>query len=40
MEVVFYDLETTIPQDDIIEFGEIVLDKTGFFERESYSTLI
>ena len=40
MEVVFYDLETTIPATDIIEFGGIVLDKTGLFERESYSTLI
>ena len=40
MEVVFYDLETTIPPTDIIEFGAIVLDKTGLYERESYSTLI
>jgi DNA polymerase III epsilon subunit-like protein len=40
MEVVFYDLETTIPPTDIIEFGGIVLDKTGLYERESYSTLI
>lgn len=40
MEIVFYDLETTIPPTDIIEFGAIVLDKTGLYEKESYSTLI
>jgi DNA polymerase III epsilon subunit-like protein len=40
MEIVFYDIETTIPPTDIIEFGAIVLDKTGLYEKESYSTLI
>ncbi len=40
MEVVFYDVETTIPPTDILEFGAIVLDKTGLYEKESYSTLI
>ncbi len=40
MEIVFYDLETTIPPTDIIEFGAIVLDKTSLFEKESYSTLV
>jgi DNA polymerase III epsilon subunit family exonuclease len=40
MEIVFYDIETTIPPSDIIEFGAIVLDKTGLYEKESYSTLL
>lgn len=40
MELVFFDLETTIPATDIIEFGAIVLDKDGLYEKESYSTLI
>ena len=40
MEIVFYDIETTIPQADIIEFGAIVLDKAGLYEKERYSTLI
>ena len=40
MEIVFYDLETTIPPTDVIEFGAIVLDNTGLYEKESYSTLI
>lgn len=40
MEIVFYDIETTIPATDIIEFGAIVLDKTGLYEKDSYSTLI
>ncbi len=40
MEIVFYDLETTIPQTDMIEFGAIVLDGVSFVEIESYSTLI
>ena len=40
MEIVFYDIETTIPPTDIIEFGAIVLDKTGLYEKESYSSLI
>ena len=39
VELVFYDLETTIPPTDIIEFGAIVLDRHGLFERESFSTL-
>ncbi len=44
-DIVFYDLETNIPPDDsvpfeIIEFGAIVLDKAGLYEKESYSTLI
>jgi DNA polymerase III epsilon subunit family exonuclease len=45
MEIVFFDLETTIPQSkgegfDVIEFGAIVLDKVGLYEKESYSTLL
>jgi DNA polymerase III epsilon subunit-like protein len=40
MEIVFYDIETTIPSTDMIEFGAIVLDKTGLYEKESYSTLL
>jgi hypothetical protein len=40
MELVFFDLETTIPPTDIIEFGAIILDKDGLYEKESYSTLI
>ena len=40
MALLFYDIETTIPPTDIIEFGGIVLDKTGLFEVESFSTLI
>ncbi|MGB9499090.1 MAG: exonuclease domain-containing protein [Dissulfuribacterales bacterium] len=40
MEIVFYDIETTIPSTDIIEFGAIVLDKAGLYENDSYSTLI
>ena len=33
-------METTIPPDDIIEFGAIVLSKTGLFEVSRYSTLV
>ncbi len=40
MEIVFFDIETTIPPNDIIEFGAIVLDKSGLYEKESYSTMI
>lgn len=40
MTLLFYDIETTIPPTDIIEFGGIVLDKSGLFEVESFSTLI
>jgi len=40
MSLLFYDIETTIPPTDIIEFGGIVLDETGLFEVESFSTLI
>ena len=40
MELVFFDLETTIPPTDIIEFGAVILDKDGLYEKESYSTLI
>ena len=40
MSLVFYDIETTIPPTDIIEFGGIVLDKQGLYEREAFSTLI
>eukprot|EP01105_Mastigella_eilhardi_P006576 TRINITY_DN1810_c0_g1_i1.p1 TRINITY_DN1810_c0_g1~~TRINITY_DN1810_c0_g1_i1.p1 ORF type:complete len:469 (-),score=147.55 TRINITY_DN1810_c0_g1_i1:1395-2633(-) len=44
-QIVFYDLETTIPSGlfkeyDIIEFAAVVLDKTSFEELECYSTLI
>lgn len=38
--MVFFDIETTIPPTDIIEFGGIVLDKISLYEKESYSTLI
>lgn len=40
MGLVFYDIETTIDPNEIIEFGAIVLDIDGFYEIESYSTLI
>lgn len=40
MSLVFYDIETTIDPNEIIEFGAIVLDIDGFYEIESYSTLI
>lgn len=40
MEIVFYDIETTIPPTDMIEFGAIVLDKAGLYETDRYSTLI
>ena len=45
MEIVFLDIETTIPRKkgekfDVIEFGAIVLDKVGLYEKESYSTLV
>jgi DNA polymerase III epsilon subunit-like protein len=41
MELVFFDLETTFPPAvEIIEFGAVVLDKDGLYEKESYSTLI
>lgn len=40
MEIVFYDLETTIPAVDIIEFGAIVLDKVSLYEKDDYLTLI
>ncbi len=40
MSLVFYDIETTIPPADIIEFGAIVLDRQGLFEQETFSTLI
>lgn len=39
-QIAFYDLETTIPPTDVIEFGAVVLDKAGFYEVETYSTLI
>lgn len=41
MELVFFDLETTWqPNAEIIEFGAIILDKDGLYEKEAYSTLI
>jgi len=40
MELVFYDIETTIPATDMIEFGAIVLDRVGLYEKERYETLI
>lgn len=44
-EIVFYDVETTIPirkgqKPDLIEFGAIALDSKGLYEKECYSTLI
>ena len=39
-ELVFYDIETTIPCTDMIEFGAIVVSKIGLFEIERYGTLI
>lgn len=40
-EFVFYDIETTWESPrDIIEFGAIVLDKYGLYEKRIYSTLI
>ncbi|PRP78299.1 hypothetical protein PROFUN_13833 [Planoprotostelium fungivorum] len=38
--IVFYDIETTIPNDDVIEFGAIVLHATTFVEIDRYETLI
>ena len=35
-QIAFYDVETTIPQTDMIEFGAVCLDKSGLYERESY----
>lgn len=35
-EIVFYDLETTIPPTDVIEFGAVVVNKTGKAVFESY----
>jgi len=45
MEIVFYDVETTVPfqkghKFTMIEFGAVVLDKTGLYEKECFSTLI
>lgn len=39
-DIVFYDVETTIPNDDIIEFAAIVVDRFGLFEKERYTTLV
>ena len=36
MEIVFYDLETTIPADHIIEFGCVAVDSEMFAEVESF----
>jgi DNA polymerase III epsilon subunit-like protein len=38
--IVFYDLETTIPPTDIIEFGAVVLDRESFSEIEDFETLV
>jgi DNA polymerase III epsilon subunit-like protein len=40
MALLFYDIETTIPPTDVIEFGGIALEESGLFEIESFSTLI
>ena len=40
MEIVFYDLETTIPADHIIEFGGVVVEAETFVEVETFETLI
>ena len=40
MQIVFYDLETTIPADHIIEFGCVAVDSETFAEVESFETLI
>jgi DNA polymerase III epsilon subunit-like protein len=39
-EIVIFDLETTIPATDILEFGCITIDKCRFFEKSAYSTLV
>jgi DNA polymerase III epsilon subunit-like protein len=38
--MVVFDIETTIPATDVIEFGCIVLDAARLFELSAYSTLI
>ncbi len=41
VELVFFDLETTwAPNADIIEFGAVILDRNGLYEKEAYSTLV
>ena len=40
MEIVFYDLETTIPASHILEFGCVVVDAETFEEVESFETLV
>jgi DNA polymerase-3 subunit epsilon len=40
MQIVFYDLETTIPASHILEFGCVVVDSETFEEIESFETLI
>jgi len=45
MEIVFYDVETTIPFKKgqgyaMLEFGAVVVDKIGLYEKECFSTLI
>ena len=40
MQIVFYDLETTIPPSHIIEFGCVVVDAESLEEIESFETLI
>eukprot|EP01116_Phalansterium_solitarium_P025589 TRINITY_DN9862_c0_g1_i3.p2 TRINITY_DN9862_c0_g1~~TRINITY_DN9862_c0_g1_i3.p2 ORF type:complete len:684 (-),score=268.43 TRINITY_DN9862_c0_g1_i3:751-2802(-) len=39
-EYVVYDVETTIPSTDIIEFGAVVLDAATLNEKHAYSTLL
>jgi len=39
-EIVFYDLETTVPCIDVIEFGAIVVDKQTLVIKDRYETLI
>jgi hypothetical protein len=39
-EIVFYDVETTVPAYDMIEFGCVIVDKYRLIERFSYETLI
>jgi len=40
-QIVFYDLETTTEAEkEIIEFGAVVVDKKGWFEISSFSTLL
>ena len=39
-EFVIFDLETTIPATDILEFGGMIVDKHGLFLKSQWETLV